>query len=94
MGAVQIPDHLKQVIDRQIAEGRATSEADYVANALSAYAEHLEAENEIATMAVRADADMAAGRFVTVTSTEDSDALHASTMARLRARMPPDDQGR
>jgi Arc/MetJ-type ribon-helix-helix transcriptional regulator len=93
MGAVQIPDRLKQVIERQIAQGHATSEADYVVNALHAYSEHLEAENEIAAMAVRADADMASGRFVTVTSAEDGEALHASTMARLRARMPPNDEG-
>jgi Arc/MetJ-type ribon-helix-helix transcriptional regulator len=94
MRAVQIPDHLKHVIDRQVAEGHATSDADYVVNALHAYAEHLEAENEIAAMAVRADADMASGRFVTVTGAEDSEALHASIMARLRARMPPNDEGR
>jgi Arc/MetJ-type ribon-helix-helix transcriptional regulator len=87
MSAVQIPNHLKQVIDRQVAEGRAASEADYVVDALHAYAEHIEAENEIAAMAVRADADMASGRFVTVTGPEDSEALHANTMARLRERM-------
>jgi Arc/MetJ-type ribon-helix-helix transcriptional regulator len=94
MGAVQIPDHLKQVIDRQVAEGRATSAADYVVTALHACAEHLEAENEIAAMEVRADADMASGRFVTVASPEDSKALHAITMARLRERMPTNDKGR
>jgi Arc/MetJ-type ribon-helix-helix transcriptional regulator len=93
MGAVQIPDQLKQVIDRQVAEGRAASEADYVADALRAYAEHLDTENEIAAMAGRADADMASGRFVTVTGPEDSEALHASTMARLRARISRDTQG-
>jgi hypothetical protein len=42
MGAVQIPDHLRQLIDRQVAEGRATSEADYVVKAQHAYAEHLD----------------------------------------------------
>ena len=88
MRAVQIPDHLKQAIDRQVAQGHATSEADYVVNALHAYAEHLDAEIEIAAMAVQADADMASGRFVTATSAEDSEALHASTVTRLRARMP------
>jgi Arc/MetJ-type ribon-helix-helix transcriptional regulator len=93
MSAAQIPDHLKQVIDRQVAEGHAASEADYVAEALRAYAEHIEAENEIAAMADRADADMASGGFVTVTRPEDSDALHASTMARLRARMSRDAGG-
>jgi len=93
MGAVQIPDHLQQVIDRQVAEGRAASEADYVVNALCAYAEHIEAENEIAAMADRADADMASGRFLTVTGPEDNEALHASAMTRLRTRMSRDAQG-
>ena len=60
-------------------------------NALHAYAEHLEAENEIAAVAVRADADMTSGRFVTVTSAEDSEATHAP---RHRARVPPNDEGR
>jgi Arc/MetJ-type ribon-helix-helix transcriptional regulator len=87
MGAVQIPDHLRQIIDRQIAEGRAASEADYVVEALHAYAEHIEAENEIAAMVGRADADLAAGRFVTVTGAKDAEALHTSAMARLHARV-------
>jgi Arc/MetJ-type ribon-helix-helix transcriptional regulator len=93
MSAAQIPDHLKQVIDRQVAEGRAASEADYVVEALRAYAEHIEAENEIAAMVGRADADMASGRFVTVTGPEDSEALRATTMARLHARVSRDAQG-
>jgi Arc/MetJ-type ribon-helix-helix transcriptional regulator len=76
MSTVHIPDHLKQVIDRQIAAGRAASEADYVEDALRTYAEHIEAEIEIAAMAERADADMASGRFVTITGQEDRDALH------------------
>ena len=36
-------------------------------------------------MVNRADADMAAGRAVTVATPEDSQALHESAMARLRA---------
>ena len=93
MGAIQIPDHLKHVIDRQVAEGRAASEADYVVDALRAYAEHVEAESEIAAMANRANADMASGRFVTVTNPEETEALHAGTMARLRAGMSRDAEG-
>jgi hypothetical protein len=54
---------------------------------------HFEAENEIAAMPDRADADMASGRFVTVTDAADSEALHASTMARLRERMSRDTPG-
>jgi Arc/MetJ-type ribon-helix-helix transcriptional regulator len=92
MGAVQVPDQLKELIDGQIAEGRAASEADYVVEAWRAYAEHIEAESEIATMVGRADTDMAAGRFVTVTGAEDSEALHARAIDRLHARMPGDTQ--
>lgn len=91
---VQLSDDLKQAIDRQIAEGRAASEADYVMDALRLYAEHLDAEDEIAAMVERADADLAAGRFVTVATAEDSQILHKSAMARLRARLVEDDPGR
>jgi Arc/MetJ-type ribon-helix-helix transcriptional regulator len=92
MGSVQIPDRLKHIIDRQIARGHATSEEDFVVDALRAYAGHLDTEAEIAAMVDRADADMASGRFVTVASTEDSDAVHERAMARLRLRLPRDIQ--
>lgn len=91
---VQLPDYLKQLIDRQVAEGRATSEADYVFEALRHYADHLDAEDEIAAMVERADADMAYGRYVTVATPEDSQALHEGAMARLRAQMAEDAQER
>jgi Arc/MetJ-type ribon-helix-helix transcriptional regulator len=87
MGTIQIPDHLRQLIDSQIAEGRAASEADYVVAALRAYADHVEAEKEIVAMVDRADTDLAAGRFVTVTGAKDAEALHTSAMARLHARV-------
>jgi len=91
---VQLSDDLKQLIDRQVAEGRAASEADYVMDALRLYAEHLDAEVEIAAIVERADADLPAGRYVTVASPEDSQALHEDAMARLRARLAEDDPGR
>jgi Arc/MetJ-type ribon-helix-helix transcriptional regulator len=94
MGAIQIPDQLKQIIDRQVAAERAASEADYVLEALRAYADHLKTETEIAGMVERADADMASGRFVTVTEAADSEALHASTMARLREHLAADSRRR
>ena len=50
--------------------------------------------DEIAGMVDRADADMAAGRNVTVATPEDSQALHESAMARLRAGLAEDAQGR
>ena len=42
---------------------------------------------EIVAMVARADADVAAGRFVTISGPADSEALHDATMARLRARI-------
>ena len=84
---VQLPDDLKQVIERQVAKGRASNEADFLAEAVRLYADHLEAEDEIAGMVDRADADLAAGRYVTVATPGDSQALHESAMARLRARL-------
>jgi len=87
---VQLTDDLRSIIDRQVAEGRAASEAEYVAEALRLYAGHLEAEDEIADMAERADADMAAGRYATISTLEDSEALHQRTMDRLRANLASD----
>ena len=91
---VQLPDHLKQVIEKQVAKGRASNEADFLAEAVRLYADHLEAEDEIAGMVDRADADMAAGRYVTVATPEDSQALHESAMTRLRSRLAEDARGR
>ncbi len=87
---VQLPDDLRIIIDRQVAEGRAASEAEYVAEALRLYADHLDAEDEIAGMVERADAEMASGRFVTISIPEDSDALHQRTMDRLHTNLAAD----
>jgi Arc/MetJ-type ribon-helix-helix transcriptional regulator len=89
MGTMQVhrPDHIQSVIDRHIAEGRAASKADRIVEALRLYADHPEVEDEIAGMAKRAEADMAAVRYVTVATPEDSEALHQAAMARLRARL-------
>jgi hypothetical protein len=61
--------------------------ADFVTEAVHAYADHPDAEREIEAMIARADADMAAGRFITISSPEDSQALRAATLSRLRARL-------
>lgn len=87
---VQLPDHLKQVIDQQIAAGRAESESAYLEEAIRRYAEDLEAEEEIVAEARAGIADAEAGRSMTVSSPKDSDALHRRTMARLRDRLATD----
>jgi Arc/MetJ-type ribon-helix-helix transcriptional regulator len=87
---VQLPDDLKSIIDRHVAEGRAASEAAYVTEALRLYAELLDADGEIAEIVQRADADIAAGHYVTVRTQADSDALHGAAMDRLRAQLAID----
>ena len=84
MGYVQLPDELKAVVARHVAEGRAASEADFLAEAVRLYAGYLETDGEIAAMVARADADAAAGRYVLVSSPEDAEAVHQRTISRLR----------
>ncbi|HME26208.1 MAG TPA: hypothetical protein VKI44_33590 [Acetobacteraceae bacterium] len=87
---VQLPDELKSIIDRQVAEGRAVSEADYVTEALRLYADLLDSDDEIAEVVERADADIAGGGYVTVSTPTDSEALHEAALDRLRTRLATD----
>jgi Arc/MetJ-type ribon-helix-helix transcriptional regulator len=86
MGVVQIelPDHIKAAIDRQVAEGRAANESEFLVEAARRYAEDLELEDEIAAETKIGIADAEAGRYVTISTPEDSEALHDRAMARLR----------
>ena len=52
------------------------------------------ADAEILAMVARADADVAAGRFVTISGPADAEALHEAAMARLRGRIATDQSGR
>ncbi len=87
MSVVQLPDHLKQIIERQVAEGRVENEAEYLEEAVRRYAEDLEADDEIVAAAEAGIRDADAGRFVTIASPQDAEAMHASAMARLRTRL-------
>jgi len=84
MGVVQLPDELKLVIDRQIAEGRAASEADFLIEAVQRYAEALELdEAEIVAAADEGVADIEAGRFDLISGPEDMERLQADLSATL-----------
>ncbi len=84
---MQLPDELKNIIDQQVAEGRAASEADFIAETVRLYAGYLETENDVAAMVERAGADMGAGRYVTVSTLEGSEAVHQRTIGRLHANL-------
>lgn len=87
MGAVQLPDHLKRVIDQQVAAGRASSETAFLEQAILRLAQELEAEDDIVAVAEEGIAAVSRGDCVTVASPEDSEALHQRAMARLRASL-------
>lgn len=50
---VQLPFHLKAIIDRQVAEGRVASESEVLIEAARRYAKELEIEDEIVAEAER-----------------------------------------
>ena len=84
---VELTEDLRAVINHHIAEGQAMSEADFVAEAIRLYADHLDAKNRIAGMVHRADADVAAGRYATISTQAEREALHQRTMDRLRTNL-------
>ena len=91
MGDAQLPDDLKAVIHRRVAEGRVASEATCLEEAVRRYAEDLDTEDEIAAIARWGITDIEAGRYVTIATPEDNQALHERTMARVIARMAGND---
>jgi predicted transcriptional regulator len=84
---VQLPDHIKEAIDRQVADGRVASEAAFLVEAARRYAEDLEIEPAVIAEAKAGIADADAGRHVTISGPEDADALHQRTMRRLGERL-------
>ncbi len=82
---VQLPDHLKAIIDRQVAEGRLESESAYLEEAVRRYADELDVEDEVVAIANQGIADIEAGCYVLISTPEDSEALHQRAMNRLRA---------
>lgn len=85
-----LPDDLKSVIDRQIADGRAASEAAFMREAALRYAEHLDAEDELLAIAKAGIADAEAGRYTLIETSADAAALFQETMARVRANLGAD----
>jgi len=89
MGVIQIqlPDHLQQVIDREVAEGRIASQSAFLIEAAQRFVEEIALEDEIVCEAIAGIADAEAGRYVTVATPADAAKLHFAAMARLRAKL-------
>ena len=84
---VQLPEHIQEAVDRQVAEGRVASETAFLIEAARRYAEDLEIEEDIVAEARAGIADAEAGRYETISSAEDAESLHNRTMARLQKRL-------
>ena len=92
MGIIQVrlPEEIQEIMDRQIAAGRVESADAYLVEAVRRFAEDLEVEDEIVAEAKIGIADAEAGRYVTIATPEDAEALHERTMTRLRDRLAAD----
>lgn len=87
-GSSSIPDDLERAIERQVAEGRATSSAAFVQEAVSRLLEDTDAEqDDIERAAFAGLADAGAGRTTTIATPADEQALHERLMTRLRDRL-------
>jgi predicted transcriptional regulator len=87
---VSLPDELQNLISRQVAEGRARNEAEFLLEAARRYAEDLDLEDEMVAEAEAGIADADAGRYVTISTPEDAEAWHEQKMANLRNRLAAD----
>ena len=84
MGVVQLPDELKRVIDRQISSGRASSEAEFLAEAVQRYAEALDVDDgSIVAAADEGVGNMEAGRFDMIAGSQGMQSLRIELRARL-----------
>jgi Arc/MetJ-type ribon-helix-helix transcriptional regulator len=71
MPIIHVPDEVKEIIDRHVAEGSAASEADFVSEAVLRHADHLEYdEGEIIAAAWEGLDAMRRGEYTTVDSPE------------------------
>ena len=72
MGVVQLPDELQRVIERQVAEGRATSPTAFLEEAVMRLVDETRSEeDELDRAAEAGSADIAAGRYTMVATADD-----------------------
>lgn len=84
MGAIQVTDELQGMIERQVAEGRAESATAFLEEAVRRPVEEARLEEaEIVGAAQAGIADIEAGRFTTVGTSEDGLRVHQRWMANL-----------
>ena len=86
MGAVQLPDELERMIQRQVAEGRAASPVAFLEEAVRRLVDETRTEeDEVGRVIEVGIADIEAGRYTTVATRGDEQLLQERLMAKLRA---------
>ena len=87
MDVIRLPDELQRAIERQVAEGRATTPAAFLEEAVTRLIDDTRDEEDDLLQALDAgSADIEAGRYVTVMTSEDERRVHDGLMMRLRTR--------
>jgi hypothetical protein len=93
MGVVQVslPDDLKSLIERQVAEGRGAADLDaYLTEAARRFAEDVELEGDLVAQAKAGIADIEEGRYRVVETREGLAEVEKAVMDRVRARLAAD----
>ncbi len=87
MSIIELPDEIKAIIERNVAEGRAATEAEFLALAVQRYADALDMdEDAIVAAADDGIADIAAGRFEVLGGADDLRRMTAELVDDLNAR--------
>lgn len=91
MGVVQLSDELQRMIERQVAEGRATSPTAFLEEAVMRLVDETATEEDELRRTVEAgSADISAGRYTTIATSEDEKRLRDGIVAKLRSRLSAD----
>jgi hypothetical protein len=93
MGVVQVslPDDLKSLIERQVAEGRGAADLDaYLIEAARRFAEDVELEGDLVLEAKAGITDIEEGRYRLVETREDLAQMEKGVIHRVRARLAAD----
>lgn len=92
MGVIQIslPDELSNLIEREVAAGKAASEAEFLIEAARRYFESQELEDELVDVAEAGIAQAEAGHYTTIATSDEGAAWLERKMAKLRERPAPD----
>lgn len=83
MPSIRVNESVKAIVDQCVADGAATTASAFVEAAVRLYADYLADDEEMMIVEAKAGiADIEAGRYVTIATQADRDAL----LKRVRAR--------